>query len=97
MREKVLITNDPGIYKTLSNDDFHVLLLPYGDIILEGFEYGFIGGVGGMISHDKLALFGDLNHYSYGKEVLNFLNNHNITPIYLKSGKLIDRGSLFVL
>ena len=97
LREKVLITNDPGIYKTLSNDDFHVLLLPYGDIILEGFEYGFIGGVGGMISHDKLALFGDLNHYSYGKEVLNFLNNHNITPIYLKSGKLTDRGSLFVL
>ena len=74
-----------------------VLLLPYGDIILEGFEYGFIGGVGGMISQDKLALFGDLNHYSYGKEVLKFLNDHNITPIYLKNGKLTDRGSLFVL
>ena len=38
LREKVLITNDPGIYKTLSNDDFHVLLLPYGDIILEGLD-----------------------------------------------------------
>lgn len=95
--ENVLITNDPGIHKTLSSDDFHVLLLPYGDIVLEGFEYGFIGGVGGMISDDKLALFGDLNHYSYGKEVLNFLNVHNITPIYLKNGKLTDRGSLFVL
>lgn len=97
LRENVLITNDPGIHKTLSSDDFDVLLLPYGDIILEGFEYGFIGGVGGMISQDKLALFGDLNHYSYGKEVLKFLNDHNITPIYLKNGKLTDRGSLFVL
>ena len=97
LRENVLITNDPGIHKTLSSDDFDVLLLPYGDIILEGFEYGFIGGVGGMISQDKLALFGDLNHYSYGKEVLKFLNEHNITPIYLKNGKLTDRGSLFVL
>ncbi|MCQ2969245.1 MAG: hypothetical protein MJ191_03810 [Clostridium sp.] len=97
LKENVLITNDPGIHKTLSNYDFDILLLPFGDIILEGFEYGFIGGVGGMISHNKLALFGDLNHYSYGNEVLKFLTAHNITPVYLKSGKLTDRGSLFVL
>ena len=50
-----------------------------------------------MISHDKLALFGDLNHYFHGKEVLSFLNTHNITPIYLKNGKHTDRGSIFVL
>lgn len=97
LKENVFITNDPGIYKSLSNENFDILLLPYGDIILEGFDYGFIGGVGGMISNNELALFGDLNFYSYGQEVLAFLEKHNIKPVYLRKGKLIDRGSIFVL
>lgn len=95
--EKAIITNDPGISKILSQYDFDILLLPYGDITLPGFDYGFIGGVGGMISEDTIAFFGDLNSYKYGDKVLSFLNKYNITPIYLKKGKLCDRGSLFIL
>ena len=97
LKDNVVITNDFKISKTLLNLDFDVLYLPYGDIVLEDFEYGFIGGVGGMITPNKLALYGNLKYYKYGDIVLDFLNKHNITPIYLSNSKLTDRGSIFVI
>lgn len=95
--EKALITNDIGISKSLTRHGFDILLLPPGDISLPGVNYGFIGGTGGMISEDILALFGDLKYYAYGKEFKDFLFKHNVKPLYLSNGRLNDRGSLFVL
>ena len=46
LREKAIITNDTGIYNKLNSENFDILLLPFGDIELSGFNYGFIGGVG---------------------------------------------------
>ncbi|MCF0148466.1 MAG: hypothetical protein HUJ77_08720 [Clostridium sp.] len=95
--KNALITTDVGIYKILSNYNLDILLLPPGDIILEGLEYGFIGGTGGLINDDTIAFFGSLDYYNYGNEVKKFLKKHNVTPIYLSNMKLHDRGSLFVL
>ena len=97
INNRAMITSDKGIYKILKDYNFDILLIPPGDILLPSLDYGFIGGTGGMISDDKIAFFGDLNHYKYGDAVLSFLSKYKITPIYLKKGKLIDRGSLFVL
>ena len=96
LREKVIITNDTGIYNTLKNENFDILLLPFGDIELSGFNYGFIGGVGGIISNDSMAFFGSLDNYAFGNEVKKFLYKYDIKPIYLSNTKLIDRGSLLV-
>lgn len=96
LREKAIITNDTGIYNTLKNENFDILLLPFGDIELSGFNYGFIGGVGGMISSNSMAFFGSLDNYSFGNEVKKFLYKYDIKPIYLNNTKLIDRGSLLV-
>lgn len=96
LREKAIITNDNGIYNTLKSEGFDILLLPYGDIELSGLNYGFIGGVGGMISNDCMAFFGSLDNYAYGDEVKKFLYKYDIKPIYLNNTKLIDRGSLLV-
>lgn len=97
LREKVIITNDKGIYNTLINEDFDILLLPFGDIELNGLNYGFIGGVGGMISDNCMAFFGSLENYIFGDEVKKFLYKYDVKPIYLNNGKLVDRGSLLVL
>lgn len=94
---KAFITSDKVIHDTLKNENYDVLLLPPGDILLEGFDYGFIGGTGGMIGDNKIAFFGNLNHYKYGNEILAFLKKHNVTPIYLSDSKLIDRGSILTL
>ena len=97
VRDNALITNDKGIFESLKDYNFDILLLPPGDILLPSLNYGFIGGVGGMISNDKMAFFGDLYSYKWGAEIKNFLFKYNVSPISLRKGKLIDRGSLLTL
>lgn len=97
VRNNALITSDIGIYNTLKEYDFDLLLLPPGDILLPTLNYGFIGGVGGMISSDMMAFFGDLDSYKWGNDIKRFLYKYDVSPISLRKGKLIDRGSLFTI
>lgn len=97
INDNAAITSDKIIAKKLSENNIDVLRVPHGDIMLPGMNYGFIGGVGGLISPNKLALFGQLSEYCFGNEVYNFLYKYDVEPIYLKKGKLIDRGSIFCL
>ncbi|WP_024614977.1 DUF6873 family GME fold protein [Clostridium sp. Ade.TY] len=92
--DKAFITSDKIIYNTLTNSGYDTLYVPPGDIVLEGLDYGFIGGTCGMIGNNKLAFFGNLNKYKYGKDIIEFLKKHNVIPIFLKDSKLIDRGSI---
>lgn len=89
-----IITSDVPIAKTLNNEGFKVLLVPPGDIILEGLNYGFIGGTCGLVEDKVLAFYGSLDHYTYGREVLKFLKECKVEPLFLRDGKLIDRGSI---
>lgn len=95
VNDHAIITSDRSIAKTLILEKIDVLLLPPGDILLPGLNYGFIGGATGLIEDKVLAFYGHLDHYLYGKEVLEFLKKHMVEPVFLRNGKLIDRGSIF--
>lgn len=97
VRDNALITSDKGIFEVLKEYNFNILLLPPGDILLPSLNYGFIGGTGGMISNDRMVFFGDLDCYKWGEEVKKFLYKLDVSPIALRKGKLIDRGSLLTL
>lgn len=97
VNNKAVITSDKGIASALTDKGFHVLLLPPGDIELPGLNYGFIGGCCGLLEENLLAFYGSLESYKYGVEVISFLKEHKVTPIYLRKGKLIDRGSIFAI
>ncbi|MBZ9624956.1 hypothetical protein G9F71_019100 [Clostridium sp. FP2] len=90
-----VITSDVSIAKALSLEKIDVLLVPPGDILLPGLNYGFIGGATGLLCDNVLAFYGHLDNYLYGKEVLKFLNKHKVEPVFLRNGKLVDRGSIF--
>lgn len=95
VNNNAFITSDKNIKNILLDENKDVLFLPPGDILLPGLDYGFIGGSCGLIDKDLLAFFGDLKYYKYGDEVYNFLKKHNVKPVFLKNGPLIDRGSIF--
>lgn len=95
--DRAIITSDKSIINSVKDKDIDVLYVPSGDIELPGLEYGFIGGSCGLLDEKHMAFFGDLAFYKYGAEVLTFLKKYRIEPIYLKKGKLIDRGTLFAL
>ncbi|MBK5242185.1 DUF6873 family GME fold protein [Clostridium sp.] len=92
---QAVITSDISIAKALTVEKIDVLLIPPGDIILPGLDYGFIGGATGLIENNVLAFYGHLDHYLHRKEVLSFLRKHKVEPVFLRNGKLIDRGSIF--
>ncbi|MBU3146498.1 DUF6873 family GME fold protein [Clostridium sp. CF012] len=95
VNNNAIITSDLSIAKALSLEKIDVLFVPPGDILLPGLNYGFIGGATGLIEYNVLAFYGHIDHYLYGKEVLRFLNKHKVEPVFLRSGKLVDRGSIF--
>ncbi|AKN32548.1 hypothetical protein Ccar_17455 [Clostridium carboxidivorans P7] len=97
VNDKAIITSDKSIAKALINENIDVLLLPPGDILLPGLNYGFIGGCCGLLNKHSMAFYGNLENYLYGDEVIKFLEKYDINPIYLSSGKLIDRGSIFIV
>ncbi len=89
-----LITDDVSIYKACKAYGFDVLLVSKGDVILDGFDYGFIGGCCGKISYDTLAFCGNLNTHSDASDIKSFLSHRSVYPLSLGSGNLTDIGSL---
>lgn len=94
LSKNVFITSDDNMEEILLKEGKKVLKIPYGDIELKGYNYGFIGGCCGLIHPEAVAFYGDLNFYKYGNEVLNFLKQNKIKPLYLRKGRLTDRGSI---
>lgn len=97
LSDETFITSDVHIYKELNGLGYDVLLLPPGDIILPQLDYGFIGGTCGMLDPKTIVFYGNLDLYPYGNQIKDFLYKHDISPIYLSSSPLIDRGSIYFL
>ncbi|AYD39773.1 hypothetical protein D4Z93_04275 [Clostridium fermenticellae] len=94
---KAIITSDLSIANAVKIENIDTLLVPPGDILLPGLDYGFIGGCCGLIDSHTMAFYGNLKYYKYGKEVLEFLNKYSVNPVFLRNDRLIDRGSILKL
>lgn len=93
--KNVLITSDVDIYNSIK--DFEkILLIDHKQIILEGFNYGFIGGTSGLIN-DKIYFTGSLKNHSSYEEIIKFLNDNNEEYEFLSEKPIEDYGSLIFL
>lgn len=97
VRENAAITDDIGIAKVLSENGFDVLRIEKGDILLEGLNYGFIGGCSVMLSAHEMLFLGDLRLHRNGDAIQAFLKNYGVTPICVQNIPLTDIGSLIPL
>ena len=43
---------------------------------------------------DDAHFYGELDSYAQGKAVLEFLDKHGVSQVYLSHGKLVDRVSI---
>ncbi|MEG1686338.1 MAG: hypothetical protein RR276_00500 [Angelakisella sp.] len=91
------ITADTGLYDAMTAIGIDVLLIGAGDILLSGYDTGFIGGCCGLLDRDKLAFAGNLDCYQFGDSIKLFLKKHNVTPVMLHGGKLTDIGGILPL
>ena len=95
--EDAYITDDPGIYKTLIAEKIDCLLVSKGDILLKGYDYGFIGGASVKLNDNEILFFGDIKNKTDKNAITEFLKKYNISPIFIKNKQLTDIGSAIVL
>lgn len=94
--EKTAITADKGMVKVLTDNRIEVLEINQGDIELEGYNYGFIGGCGFVNDKNQLILTGDISHHKDFFKIKNFLDKKDIEIIYLTDEKIFDVGSILI-
>ncbi len=92
-----IVTSDIGIHKTLIQYNINSNLIPQGNIELKGYNTGFIGGCGGMISPDTLVLSGDPRTYLYGEALFKIILDLGIHIEYVSNRKIVDFGSLIII
>jgi len=89
-----VITEDDGLFKTLTALGIDVLKISSGEVLLKNFKNGFIGGASGFLSESTIGFLGSLTQHSdYGK-IKSFITDRNINVQELSQNKLNDYGSL---
>ena len=95
--ENAAITDDLSIYRSLSENGFDCLLITKGDVLLQGHEYGFIGGASGKISKDKILFVGDITKHRDFEEIERFICKHGCRYVCTDSKALRDIGGFITL
>ncbi len=94
VNENAVITADSAIYCKCLENNIDVLKIDSGYIHLYGYEYGFIGGCCGKISHDVLAFTGKLSTHKNYESIRSFLRQYGVYPLELSNKPLLDIGSI---
>lgn len=80
----------------IMNETLDLLLIRKGCIVLEGFEYGFIGGTAGTVG-DKIYFNGNLTDHPDSDLICRFIENHGFTPVWFDDEPLTDIGSIICI
>ena len=97
LNDRCAVTADLGISRALKKDGISVLEISAGNIALNGYDCGFIGGAGGKLDDKVYCFFGDLRTHPDGDRILSFLEDKKINAVSLSGGPLCDHGSLLVI
>lgn len=92
--EKSIITSDSNISSKAMQNGLNVLLISNGNIVLEGYDYGFIGGCAFKPDKNKIYFTGNLKNHKDYKIIKKFLLDRSIDIICGSSERLIDIGSI---
>ena len=85
-----------SIYKALVGTDVDVLKIDPMEILLPGYDRGFIGGCGGFIKEDLIYLTGNIKGAQKTK-IFEFVQKHNVRFIFNDANDLIDIGGIVPL
>ena len=88
--DKSVITEDKGTAKILYENGFNVCEITSGEVELEGYDNGFIGGASGY-DGEKIYFAGDITSHKDYQKIKEFVDKEIVC---LKSGKLKDIGTL---
>ena len=101
IRNRALITEDPGIAKACKEHDFDVLLLKSKAVMLPGYDYGFIGGASSALYEApdgaKIFFSGCIEKHPEYEKIRRFCRKYDVSPVSLSDEPLTDYGSIMPL
>jgi len=89
-----IITEDESIAKSASLAGIDVLKIRKGEVALQGYDYGFIGGCSGLLEKNVLAFNGKVEFHSDYRMIYEFCKERGVDVISLNSNPLYDIGTL---
>ena len=92
--ENSIITEDEGITAAAIANNIDVLKISKGQVRLNGFEYGFIGGCSGKLTKNILAFAGDITKHTDYIKIRDFCLKKGVKIISLGKNVLTDIGSI---
>lgn len=92
-----IITSDPAIASKAMAAGMDVLHITPGHILLDGFDYGFIGGASFSLDEETLAFTGTLASHPDESAILAFLKKNGVKPIFLTNIPIFDIGGAISL
>ena len=93
--EDFIITSDGGIYESLK-DFIPIYKINHGEIRLQNFNYGFIGGASGVMGK-KIFFTGDFSHHSSHEEILKIIKKYHYEIEILSKDPIEDYGSIYFI
>lgn len=90
-----IITSDGGIYESL-RDLIPIYKIKHGEIRLQNFNYGFIGGASGVLGK-KIFFTGDFSHHSSYEEILKIIKKYDYEIEILSKDPIEDYGSIYFI
>ena len=95
--ESTVLTDDKTIGDTVLNFVKYSVILKQEEIILKGYDHGFIGGTCGKISSDTIAFAGRIPATEFGRLLKDALTQHGCSFCELGSAELTDIGGIVPL
>lgn len=90
LNENTIITDDKSIERAANSNGLNVLRYDGNDVVLKGYDRGFIGGTCGKISRDEIVFTGRFKT----DKIERFANDAGIKVKYLSDGAPYDVGSI---
>lgn len=88
-----VITEDIGLHNIFMENKIVSLLISPGEVELEGYPNGFIGGASGK-AENRIYFNGNLKKHPQGEIIEGFVRNTGKVPKSLSDNKLRDNGSM---
>lgn len=90
--DDAIITADDVIASRAAGAGMDVLKIAPGNILLKGFDHGFIGGATFLLKEDTLAFTGTLEKHPDKDQIMKFLQKHGVKPVFLTDEPIFDIG-----
>ncbi|MBE6548186.1 MAG: hypothetical protein E7667_04830 [Ruminococcaceae bacterium] len=94
--ENAVITSDISIARVCTENGIDALTIDEGDILLNGYDLGFIGGASGC-DGKNVYFCGDISLHPDGEKIIEFCNSHGKGVISLSNEGLYDVGSILFI